>query len=235
MRPPIRLRKMLRTMLALISVALMTPSAHANMLITYTTDEMSFDREFSSEVNRAPSTAEPSDFLYWRRMKFEISFITPDFELYNGNAQQLRFDDPEIQVKAYSLAGDDFLNPLVLASGSYLTVYTYPDEEQPSYSFSLKFSEMGDPTDSIFSYGSLDSSGRLGSNPENYDEFTFKQFNWPYHRHDQTWYFDTTTYFVDANTNGMTIERLRVTEPLPSSLLLIGLVGLALSKRYRTH
>lgn len=217
------LRQGLLRLSALTGLFLLPSCAFANMLINYHTSGMSFDREFSSEVNADPKVIFPSDFFYWREMAFEVSFITPDFELYTGAAQHFRFDNSVVEVKAHSLRGNDFLNPLVLASGSYLEIYTYPDEEQPSYFFSLTFSEMGDPADNIFSSGALTSWGRLGTTPENYDEFVYSQFNWPYTRHDQTWYHDTTTYFVDANTNGMSIEKISVTEPFAPALLLIGL------------
>jgi len=225
-----KLQHKLQTLMMLTGVFFLAPGASANMLVTYKTDEMSFDREFSSEVDRNPPVITPSDYFYWRRMKFEISFITPDFELYTGTAQHLRFDDPAIQIKAYSMAGDDFLNPIVLATGNYLEIDTYPDEEQPSYFFSLTFSELGDPSDAIFSNGVLTSWGRLGTYPENYDEFTYRQFNWPYTRHDQTWYHDTTSYFVDANTNGMSIQKIAVEEPFTPALLATGLVLIGLRK-----
>lgn len=224
-----------RTALPAISAAMglaaLAPCAAAHMLITYHTNEMPFDREFATEVGRNPPVTVPSSFLYWRIVKFEISFMTPDFELATGEAQHLQFDDPVITLKAFSLVGDDFLNPLTLASGSHLIIDTYPDEELPSYSFSLKFSEAGNPNDNLFSNGALDSWGRLGDGQEHYDEFAFNRFNWPFSMHDQTWYHDTTTYFFDTNVNEITIEHISLPEPFAPVLMLMGLTCIGLRKK----
>lgn len=216
--------------------SLAIPYANAYMLVTYQTDEMSWDREFSVESSSVDPVVFDSDFLYWRRVKFDISFMTPDFELVMGEEQHITFNDPSITVNAHSLAGDDFVNPLVVASGSSISFHVYPDET-PTFSFSIKFSEVGNPSDSVFSYGSLDSWGGLepaDPYPVNYDEFMIKQFDWPYSRHDQTWYFDTTSYFVDANYNKMTIEKISLPEPNMPTLLITGL-ALTISLRKFRH
>lgn len=224
-------KKFLLVMFATATFIGLTPCASAYMMITYKTGEMIWDSEKSTE--QGESYDFDSYFFETEATQFEISFITPDFDLVVGNQQYLTFNDPVVAVNQ-TTDGSNFPHPLTIDKGSFISFELSPDNSLQLFSFSVNFTYPFNPFDGIARHGSLIGSGSVDpANREssNYDGFTFQQDDWSYKRHEMVWVFDTTAHFYTESYNPMIIDKISVPEPYTLFLLFTGLAFITAKRK----
>lgn len=220
--------KYLLALSTFLSATLLVPSAAANMLINYKTNLMNLDRETSIEQwPTGPSEwSLDSYFFEGQSVAFDVSFITPDFQLVVKEPKEITFYDPAITIVP-STAVASLFTSADIDKGSFIKFYLSPDSV-PFFSFQINFSTTP-AADGMTRSATWTSDGNL--NPVygdfwNFDQFTLHQNHWSYQRHDQVWVFDTTARFGGDNLNIMTINKIPTPEPYTASLLFLGLAGI---------
>lgn len=215
--------KFLLTISTVAAMVVLAPCASAYMVITYKTGEMYFQNEKSTEQG---ATHDFDSYFYdMAQPQFEISFITPDFNLATGIPQQLIFHDPVVTISEIT-DSVDFPRPFTIDKGSFISFDLSADDSLQLFSFSVSFTAAIDPLDGISRHGTVTSNGNI--NPVyldswNVDAFTFEKNDWTYKRHEEVWIFDTTANFSNESFNPMTIDKVSVPEPYTLVMLFMGL------------
>lgn len=210
----------------LFCLSIFSPCLSAHLLITYTSGNMLWKEEQSDYIN----SGEYWDSSYFANdeVKFEVSFITPDFELDTGEWQYLTFYDPVV-----SFSSSHFFESYTIDGSGYFSLELAGDNSFRNWFFSLGVTENNNASGikeyGIFSAGGwLDSMAGGGAARE---QLIYTKKDWSFTHHNLLWEADTIATFGGESFDGkLTIKQISLPEPVTPLLLLTGLFSIALLK-----
>jgi hypothetical protein len=210
---------------------LFSPVTNADLLITYTSGNMLWHDEQSDFTNSGYYW--DSSYLVNDEIQFEVSFITPDFELDTGEWQYLTFYNPVV-----SLSSSHYFESYTIDTGGYFGLELAPDNFFRDWFFSFGVTENENPSgikeQGVFSAGGwLDSMAGGGATRE---QLVYTKNDWFFTHHNLLWEADTIATFGGESFGGkLTIKQLSLPEPATPLLLLTGLFSVALLRNKRRN